>query len=264
MIQGDKSNLDFLKELGRTIRPDVVIDTVPSEEMVDPYAEAFPCASNVFFCSSTGTYVPLQKFPADETHPWAEDTGMNFFYQCKRDAKALQRFREKGFPITIFRPSNIIGEDRVPLELWGGRDIEFYRRLRDSEEIVIAEGTENVLIQSGYNWDLARTFVLAIDRPDAVRGEIFNISCKRAITLGQYLETAKDFLNSKSPVRHVSVEQLLKEVPGISLHWGLDFLLLPMCLDIGKAERILGYRPEMTTQQGLVRALESCRQRGLL
>ena len=47
------------------------------------------------------------------------------------------------------------------------------------------------MIQSGYNWDLASAFVKAIDYPEAVRGEIFIISCKRAITLGQYLQTGQ-------------------------------------------------------------------------
>ena len=44
----------------------------------------------------------------------------------------------------------------------------------------------------------------------------------------------------------------------------LDYLLQHMCLDIGKAERVLGYAPTKSTEQGLVKALEWCEATGLL
>ncbi len=262
-IHGDKNDPAFLAQLAAENNFDVIIDSVPRYDSVDLYANAFPHVENVFFCSSVGTFAPLQYFPADENHPWKEKTPYNFYEQSLRDAHALEQCAAGKLPVTIFRPTNIIGEGRVPLELWGARDIEFFRKLKAGEPITIAP-CEDIMVQSGFNWDLASAFVAALDHPEEVRGEIFNISCKKAITLGEYLRTAMDYLNSKSPVSHVPAEKLADIYPQVTMHYRMDFLLCHMCFDISKAERILGYAPTKTTREGLIIALQWCERTGLL
>jgi nucleoside-diphosphate-sugar epimerase len=149
------------------------------------------------------------------------------------------------------------------LELWGARDIEFFKKLKAGEPVAIPYCKE-ILLQSGYNWDLASAFVKALDHPGEIRGEIFNISCKRAITLGRYLQTAMDFLGSKSEITEVSTEKLEELYPNIQWKNRLEFLLLHMCLDISKAEKTFGYAPEKTAEEGLVAALEWCESADLL
>ncbi len=262
-IEGDKTDETFLAGLAKENKFDVIIDTVPNKLGVDLYEKYFPEIENVFFCSSTGTFVPLQYFPADENHPWREETAFNFYSQCVRDNYALERYAAGKFPITIFRPTNIIGEGRVPLELWGARDIEFFRKLKANEPITIAP-CENIMVQSGYNWDLASAFVLALDHPEEVWGEIFIISCKKAVTLGTYLQTAMEYLNSHSEISHCPAEKLVDIYPQVTMRFRMDFLLCHMNLDISKAERILGYTPTKTTQEGLVAALRWCEETGIL
>lgn len=263
MIHGDKNDPEFMRSLGRRLQYDAVIDSVPSLGSIDLIRQHLPAAENVFFCSSTGTFVPLLYMPADELHPWREQTPVNFYPQCCRDQAALDLYAKDGFPITIFRPTNIIGAGRVPLELWGSRDITFYRRLKAGEPISVP-ACEHILVQSGYNWDLASAFVLGLAKPEAVRGEIFIISCKRAITLGAYLKTAMDFLGSTSEVASVPPAELMRIYPEVTWKNRLDFLLEHMCLDISKAESILGYAPRKTASQGLVDALQWCLDSGLL
>lgn len=252
-IKGDKYDEAYLETLS-TLKPDVVIDTLGNIRMIPIIQKHFPDVENVMFCSSTGAYVPLQYLPADENHPWREDTGLNFFHQSQWDIEALSQFDQGKFPITIFRPTNIIGETVIPLELWGGRKIEFYQKLKNNEPLFIPR-CKDVLVQSGYNWDLASAFALAINKPDAVRGEIFNISSKRAIPLGKYLETAMNLLNSSSEIIEVDDEDLIRIYPHIRIHFGLDFLRLHMCFDLTKARTILGYDPKVSTEEGLTRAL---------
>jgi len=261
MIYGDKNNENFIRDTVAGLDYDAVINSVPSLNDVGFCHKYLKKAANVFLCSSTGTFVPLRYFPADEKHPWCAKTPVNFWPQCVRDAHALELWEKEKFPVSILRPTNIIGPDRVPLELWGGRDIEFFKKLKDGETITIAP-CENILLQSGYNADLADAFVKALDHPDKVRGEIFIISCKKAITLGRYLQTAMEFLRSKSEIRHVSPEELLKIYPGIK--HGLDFLLEHMSFDISKAEKTFGYAPQKTAEEGLVDALAWCEASGLL
>ncbi len=263
MVHGDKHDEAFLRDTVAKLDFDAVIDSVPTLDGLRMYHRHLGKAQNLLICSSTGTFVPLQYFPADEEHPWREETPVNFHNQSVRDAHALSLWESDGFPVTILRPTNIIGPDRVPLELWGGRNIEFFRRLKAGSEVAIPPCTE-VLIQSGSNSDLASAFVKALDVPEAVRGEIFIISCKRAITLGRYLQTAKEFLNSSSKIRVVSPEELTKLYPDILWRWGLEFLMEHMSFDISKAERILGYQPRKTTEEGLCDALQWCETTGLL
>ena len=263
MIYGDRTNEQFVKERLSPLDYDAVIYSVAGPNDLTLCAAHLRKAENVFICSSTGTFVPLLHLPADENHPWREKTAVNFYPQCERDAYGLELWSKGRFPLTIFRPTNIIGPDRIPLELWGSRDIEFFRRLKRGEPVAIPP-VENILVQSGYNTDLANAFVKGLDFPDAVRGEIFIISCKKAITLGRYLRTAMDYLKSTSPIRVVSPEELMKLYPEITWVNRLDFLLEHMCFDIGKVERTIGYAPTRTAEQGLVEALEWCERSGLL
>ena len=64
-------------------------------------------------CGSTGVYVPLLYLPADEDHPWREKTPVNFYHQSQRDDVALALWEKESFPVTIFRPTNIIGAGRI-------------------------------------------------------------------------------------------------------------------------------------------------------
>lgn len=263
MLQGDRTDERFLKDTVAHINFDTLIDTVPTTESLLRYAHFFEGIRNVFLCSSTGTYVPLSSFPADEEHPWRDDTGVNFHRQSQRDAVALDLWRDERFPVTIFRPTNIVGRDRVPLELWGGRNIEFFRRLKSHEPVAIPD-CQKVLIQSGYNDDLAGAFVSALEVEEAVHGETFIISSRRAITIGRYLETAMEFLGSCSSINTVSNEELMESIPSITWKHGLEFLLEPMCFDISKAIETFGYRPRKTTEDGLREALGWCLSQNIL
>ncbi len=254
---GDKKDETFLRALDAEFHPEVVIDTVPWFGAVARYARCFRGVENIIICGSTGKYVPLQFLPADETHPWREDKKVNFFNQSQIDAELFDLWEKEGVPGTVLSPTNIIGEGCIPLELWGGRSQEFWRTLRASEPIDIPP-CRNVLVQSGYNWDLASAFAKAVDHPSVIRGRHYIISSKKAIPLGRYLQTAMEFLGSRSEVREVSCERLMELHPSIRWEHGLDFLMEHMCFDIGAAERDFGYSPTTTTEQGLVKALSWC------
>lgn len=263
MIYGDKADERFIEGVIAALDYDVIIDSVPTIGDIQRYYKHLKKAENVFICSSTGTFVPLKSYPADEMHSWREKTPLNFWDQSVRDNYALELWREDGFPVTIFRPTNIIGAGRVPLELWGGRDILFFKKLKNGEPLFIPP-CENVLIQSGHNSDLASAFVGAIEHSDKVKGEIFIVSCKRAITLGQYLKVAVDYFNSRSDIKTVGTSELMEIYPSIRWEYGLEFLMEHMCFDIGKAESTIGYNPAKTAQEGLIESLEWCESSGAL
>lgn len=162
-IYGDKSNEEFWEDLPRG-KFDVVIDTNPALENVKLAHRYFNGKiEHYFMCSSTGTFVPLRYLPADEDHPWEEKTAVNFYPQCERDMFALKLYQEDGFPVTIFRPTNITGAGRVPLELWGGRNIRYFQSLKEGKPVEVP-GDGTTLVQSGCNDDLATAFVKGVPK----------------------------------------------------------------------------------------------------
>lgn len=260
-IYGDKGNEEFLETL-QVENCDVVIDTVSSLEDVKLAHRHFnDKIEHYFICSSTGTFVPLRYLPADEDHPWREKTAVNFYPQCERDMFALKLYQEDGFPVTIFRPTNIIGAGRVPLELWGGRDKRYFQFLKEGKPIEIP-GDGTTLVQSGCNDDLATAFVKGVGKGKEINGEIFIISCRKAITLNRYLQTAREILKSSSPVEYLSIREILSRRPEV-FPGGLWFLAEHMCFDISKAVDCLGYSPEYTAEEGLEIALKWCIDEGM-
>ncbi len=260
MLAGDKHDLAFLLDVCAKLPIDTVIDTVPDEPTIRNFYQYFPAVENFLLVSSTGTFVPLQYFPADEFHPWRVENEVNFHGKIANDKVALERFEKDGFPVTIFRPTNIIGEGRVPLDLWGGRDIEFFRALKAGRPVEVPD-CRDILLQSGYNWDLARGMVKALEYPEAIRGEIFVLSCAKAIRLEAYLKCAMNFLNSRSEIRWIEPGLFQQAHPE---HTGLPFLRQHMCFSVDKARRILGYLPSCTAEDGLKRALAWCIEHGQL
>ncbi|MAE64841.1 MAG: hypothetical protein CMJ18_11285 [Phycisphaeraceae bacterium] len=242
---------------------DVVIDSVPAAEHVTLAFEHFAGSiQHYLMCGSTGTFAPLQYLPADENHPWREKTEVNFYHQSVRDAAALDLHARHGFPVAILRPTNIIGPDRVPLELWGGRSPKYFRRMLAHEAVEIPV-CGNILVQSGYNDDLASAFVSAASKGPEIDGEIFVISTRKAITLDRYAEVARDVLSSRSRVEVLPIEEIRQRYPDDVNAAGIRFLVEHMCFDLRKAERMLDYDPKFTAEQGLEQALKWCLDEGM-
>ena len=243
---------------------DVVIDSRPTENQVKLAYEHFAGRiEHYIMCGSTGTFVPLRYLPADEAHPWREKTEVNFYHQCVRDAAALDLYEHHGFPVSILRPTCIIGPGRVPLELWGGRNPKYFKRMQNHETVEIPIAG-NILLQSGYNDDLASAFVAAASKGTEIIGEIFIISTRKAITLDRYFDVAHDVLGSRSKVEYLPMDQILRRHPEDVHRKGLRFLIEHMCFDLRKAERRLGYDPQFTAEQGLENALKWCLDEGVI
>ena len=260
MLTGDKGDPDFLKNSCVKINADIIIDSVPTIDHVELFHKYFKQVDNFLFCSSVGTYAPLQYMPADEKHPWREETPRNFYRQSVRDIRIMELYEQGDFPATIFRPSEILGADRVPIELWGARDIEFFRLLKANKPVTVAD-SDHILIHPVHNQDVARAFIMALEQPEAIRGEIYNIAGKYAVTLERYLEIAKEYLNSNSTVIKQSREAMLK-MPYVG-EKNFVFLMTHNCIDITKARNTFNFNP-VPVEESLVEALKWCEETQLL
>lgn len=262
IVCGDQFDENFVMQLAQSDNFDTVIISATNLEGIQLCHKYFHDVENVILCSSTGTYVPLLSIPANETNPWREKTVVNFHDQSTRDAWAIDRYLEDGFPITILRPTCIAGYGRVPLELWGSRNIEFYRKLKNSKPVVVPDCIHEVLLQAVCNDDLASAFVNAVGMGKEIHGEVFIVSSENSLTLKDYLDTAMVFLDSSSEVNPLPIERLLeKEYIGEK---GIRFLYEHMSFSIDKARHVLGYEPKFTAHDGLKQGLQWCRDTGIL
>lgn len=215
-------------------------------------------------CGSTGVYTPLSYIPADEEHPPnSELSGFGFEGKLAADQEALGFCGEHSLPVTILRPTNIIGAGDVPLDIWGARNPAFFQRILDGELISIPNDGR-ALLQPGHVGDLADAFVAALDRPQ-VAG-ICNISCRYAITLNYYVELVADALGRKPTVEHVPAEELIRRygASGKLDVSGLLFLCEHMCLSIAKAERVLAYSPQMQPEDSVAETVRWLLDQGII
>lgn len=258
MLTGDKLDRDFMQQCSK-LPVDVVVDTKPLLESLQNIADFFGHVKNVFIVSSTGTFVPLQQLPADETHPWREENHVNFHGKISFDKRALELFEQGRLPVTIFRPTNIIGDGRIPLDLYGGRDVNFFKALKNSEPLELPD-VRQILLQSVCNWDLAKAMTLALTTPNEIRGEIIILSAPYAIRLIDFLNLIKQRFNSTSEITWVDADEFQKKHPE---HTGLPFLREHMCFSIDKARKLLNYEPDYTPEQGLRLSLDWCLENGV-
>jgi len=203
-------------------------------------------------CGSTGVFMPLQHCPADESEPVeppAPEWG-GFGSKAESDQVARELCAEYDLPLTILRPTNVMGPGDIPIDLLGGRDPEFFQGILDGQPITIPNHGEG-LLQPGDVRDLADAFVLAADHPEKA-GE-YNISSPYAITHNYYAELLADALGVETHVRHVEVDDLIEEYEGTDRFSvrGIRFFAEHMCFTIEKARRELGYEPQYTAEDSV-------------
>lgn len=262
----DKNDREAFGRFLTEQRFDAVIDTIMSAQDLDFAVPllAGRIASYVH-CGSTGVYAPMKRLPAreeDRCDPPDELGG--YGSKLEQDRVLLEAYRERDFPCTVLRPSNIYGPGDVPLDIWGGRDPDIIRAIGEGEEVIVPNDGK-ALIQPGYVRELGDAFSLPLENARSM-GEIYNISSQRCVTLNTYLSIMMDIMGSSSEVRHMPMDELIsgnRDYLGPDPR-GLRFVCEHMSIDISKAKRELGFAPQISLEDGMRRNLEWMRDRGLL
>src|ERR1700716_2527838 len=133
----------------------------------------------VFISSASAYQTPPARLPITESTPLR-----NPFWQYSRDKIAcedllVEAYRERGFPITIVRPSHTYDRTMIPTS---GSWTDLDRMRRGAPVIVHGDGTSLWTIT--HNTDFAVAFVGLLGRPEAV-GDAFHITSDEAPTWDQ-------------------------------------------------------------------------------
>jgi len=185
------------------------------------------------YISSASTYGDFQYEPVDERHP-LEAKDIYGATKAAADRIAMSYYRTYGIPVTVIRTTSVYGpgdlERRVvrdfiekallgkPLDLHGGGE-----QRRDFT----------------YVKDVAKALILALNSEKA-NGEAFNISGGKDYSIKELAMIVKEFIPD--------AEIIVSEARRIDKKMGR--------LDISKALKILGYKPEYDLKSGVKETIE--------
>jgi dTDP-glucose 4,6-dehydratase len=151
--------------------------------------------------------------------------------------------KEHGIQTVTIRPFNVYGPQQVGI---GAIHVFVVRALRDQEILVHGDG--NQIRSWCYVDDMVDGTLLCMEKDEAV-GHVFNIGNPRAtITTANLAEQIKRLSNSASSIVYDEIGYADVE------------LRIP---SIDKAQKVLGYKPKVDLEEGLLRTIEWYRQRGL-
>jgi nucleoside-diphosphate-sugar epimerase len=185
---GDRDDPAVLRAAADEVRPDAVVDFVAFRpEQVDAAIEAFSGRVGQYvFISSASAY---QKPPS---HPViTEETPLeNPFWEYSRqkiacEERLVRAHRERGFPVTVVRPSYTYGETWIPSG-FGGQDYTVVDRIRRGHPVV-CHGDGTSLWVMTHTSDFAIGLVGLLGHPGAV-GEAVHITSEEVLTWNRIYE----------------------------------------------------------------------------
>jgi len=171
-----------------------------------------------------------------------------------------------GLATTIIRPASTYGPRG---SAWSIGPLQQIRAGR-----LVLLGADQGLVNTGYIDNVVDGVCLALQSPRAV-GETFNLCDGEVVTFRQfYLRYAAMLGRNRLPVWPAWVARgalsppgqwlrraLGKPVPG---RWSYHFRFNPSRFSIEKAQRLLGYAPQVSFQQGMQRTENWLRSQGML
>ncbi len=161
----------------------------------------------VFISSASAYQTPPARVPVVESTPLR-----NPFWQYSRDKIAcedllVEAYRERGFPVTIVRPSHTYDRTLIPTT-GGWTDLD--RMRRGAPIVVHGDGTSLWTIT--HNTDFAVAFVGLLGLPQAV-GDSFHITSDESPTWDQIYRWLAEGLGVEADLVHVASETIASVVP---------------------------------------------------
>jgi nucleoside-diphosphate-sugar epimerase len=211
--------------------------------------------------SSLGVYEGRDHFGTDESVPPAAES-LDAYTRSKVEAEALalQYVARRGLPLVIVRPGFIYGpRDRTVLP-------KLLHSLRTGRFAYFGSG--NQALNCIYVKNLVHGIFLAAEVPEAI-GQVFNLTDGGRVSKRDFIGRVATLAGLRPPRRRIPLwlawtlavllerraKRLGSTEPPLVNKARYKFLGLNLDYSIARAERILGYEPPYTTEQGLAESL---------
>lgn len=191
-------------------RFDVVADFIAfTPEHVERDVRLFEgrTAQYIFISSASAYQKPLASPVITEGTPL-----VNPFWQYSRDKAAcedvlMRAWRERGFPVTIVRPSHTYCERSIPVALHGANgSFQVIERIRTGKPVVVP-GDGLTLWTLTHSRDFAAAFAGLMGNAHA-RGEAFHITGEESLTWNQIYREIGAALGREPKLVHIASETL--------------------------------------------------------
>ncbi len=197
------------------------------------------------------------RFPPDiaEEGPYRGEGNPYCITKIESESALLEENQDPAkFGVVIIRPGDVYGPGSEP---WITRPLELMRKGLFS----LVDGGKPV-INHTYVDNLAEGIFLALEKE--AWGEAFNITDGMATTFKEFYSRLAKMAGLKPPrilpawlvklsIRLVNILEALLRRPNIALPGGVEFIRRPHAYSIDKANRVLGYRPDISLDQGMAR-----------
>jgi len=205
-IVADSRDREAVREALRGTSFDVVADWIaytPEQAAADVELFSGRTGQYVFVSSASAYQKPPAHWPITESTPL-----LNPYWQYSRDKIAcedllVREYRERGFPITIVRPSHTYGVTKIPVALgsWNHPWTIVDRMRRGKKVIVPGDGTS--LWTMTHNSDLAKGFVGLMGNVHAI-GHAFHITSDEVLTWDQIYRLIGAAAETEPDIVHVA------------------------------------------------------------
>lgn len=215
-------------------------------------------------CSTIGVAINSGVPPFDEKSPYSPEP--NDFYEitkCEGEKLVLKYAHEQNFPAVVLRPVQPFGPGDM-------KKIKFYKLVRKGYVVGNGQVPKHLI----YIDDLINAFELAMHRP-GIEGEVFILGGKPVIKLNDMIKWAAKEFQVKEPVKiPVAPIKLLSTVVETACKplnidpplykSRLDFFVKGYFFDTSKAEKMLGFEPQVSIQEGVTRTISWYKANNLL
>ena len=216
--------------------------------------------------SSIVAYGNTAQGELDEDYPVHADGGSYVLTKLASEHAVLAAQASGGIEVVILRPGDVYGPGSRP---WIIAPLE---AIAKNQFMLPAKGEG--FFRPIYVDDLIRGIDLAVRHP-AAAGEIFNLSCEGYITTKEYFASHYQWLGKKGPMLvstkvALAVSAIASKVADLMGNLNeaspatVAQLATKSWFSIKKAERILGWKPEIAFEEGIRRSHQWAKEKNLV
>jgi nucleoside-diphosphate-sugar epimerase len=260
-ITGDINEIGQIKEQLKGQKYDVVVNFIaykPEEIERDIQLFSDHCTQYIFISSASAYQKPPSHPVINESTPLA-----NPFWDYSRDKIAceellMKAYREKGFPITIVRPSHTY-ETVIPVAIGSWEDFTIIDRIRKGGRVVIhGDGTSLWVLT--HSQDFAKGFVGLMGNMQAI-GHSFHITSDELLNWNQIYKAVAEAAGAELKAVHISTDFICREADKLGQEWMRGNLLgdkaNSVVFDNTKIKRFVpGYVATIPFKEGIKRTVD--------
>ena len=219
----------------------------------------------VVICSTIGVHGSVARPPANEASPYNPgDVYQETKVEVEQHARRFER--EERIPVCILRPASLYG----PGDL---RMLKLFRLIQQRRFILLGKG--DAFFHPAYIGDVARAFVLAAEHPRAA-GQTFIVGGEEYLLLRDLITAIAAHLRVAPPRLRIPlwpVDFLARVCETVCAPLNLEpplhrrrmsFFRNNRAFSVEKAKDLLGFRPQVSLQEGLERTISWYESQGLL